>query len=288
MKHLPLLIFALLILSCDTEKPVFEEPEPIIEEPPPAVIEEELTHHPLIARGDVKHGQVNVDPEPLNSGGFHFQFTEPFASYWVRLLIKEDEGLNWEPTLAGDPGSRDSVWIRPISEDAYLEYDTEYKLVMLFKDFDCDSTDIVIQFRTKPRKPVAERPAPVIQERIPALAVDERFRVDIALPAIMASDVADGDEDVDPEPLNILGIRFDFDEDINRYKIDLRFHEGESLGWLPHGLVKNDMGRRIQTIHAAGAPLLEFGTTYEIDIFVEDRGCWTTDFKIVFRTKPKP
>ena len=286
MKKLSLLMLAILILGCGTEKPVVEEPD--VEEPPPAVMEPELSHHPLIADGTVKPGQVNVDPEPLNSRGFHFQFTEPFASYWVSLYTKTGEYLDWEATLAGDPDLRDSVWIRLISEDGYLEYDTEYKLVMLFKDFDCDSTDIVIQFRTKPRKPVVGRLAPVIQERPPIVSLGERFRLDIALPVIVDGDVADGEINVDPELLNAIGIRFEFNEDINRYKIDLRLHEGASLGWLPRDLVKNDMGRRIQIIPVEGAPLLEFDTEYEIDIFVEDRGCWTTEFQIHFRTMPKP
>ena len=288
MKKLSPLIFAILILGCGTEtpvveEPVIEEPEPVIEEPPPV----KPSHHPLIADGTVKHGQVNVDPELLNETGFHFQFTEPFASYWASLYTTTDEYLDWEVTLAGDPARRDSVWIRLIREDDDLEYDTEYKLVMSFHDSDCDKTDIVIQFRTKPQRPVVGGPAPVIQERIPAVAVGERFRLDITLPEIAAGDVADGDDNVDPGPLNARGIQFDFDEDINRYKIDLRLKDGASLGWLPHGLVKNNMGRRIQIIPVAGAPL-EFDTAYEIDIFVEDRGCWTTDFTIGFRTKPKP
>lgn len=292
MKKLSLLMFAILILGCGTETPVVEEPEPeepepVIEEPAPIVIIDEPFHHPLIADGAVKHGQVNVDPGPLNETGFHFQFTEPFNRYSASLYTTTDEYLDWEVTLAGDPARRDSVWIRLIREDDDLEYDTEYKLVMFFHDSNCDKTDIVIQFRTKPQRPVVGGPAPVIQERIPAVAVGERFRLDITLPEIAAGDVADGDDNVDPELLNARGIQFDFDEDINRYKIDLRLKDGASLGWLPHGLVKNDMGRRIQIIPVAGAPL-EFDTEYEIDIFVEDRGCWTTDFTIGFRTKPKP
>ena len=288
MKKFALLMFAILILGCGTETPVVEEPEPVIEEPPPAVMEPELSHHPLIADGPVKHGQVNVDPKLLNSRGFYFQFTEPFARYWAWLVVKDGETLNWEATLAGDPKRRDSVWVRPIGEDDYLEYDTEYQLVMSFYDSDCDDTDIVIQFRTKPQKPVVGRPAPVIQERPLVVPLGERFRIDITLPVVMAGDVTDGATNVDPEPLNARGIRFEFDEDINRYKIDLRLHEGASLGWLPRDLVKNDMGKRIQIIPVEGAQFLEFDTKYEIDIFVEDRGCWTTEFQIVFQTKPKP
>ena len=66
MKKLSLLMFAIL-LGCGTETPIVEEPEPVIEEPPPVVMENEPIGHPLVAKGTVKHGEMNVDPEPLNS-----------------------------------------------------------------------------------------------------------------------------------------------------------------------------------------------------------------------------
>ena len=82
MKKLSLLMFAILILACDTEKPVVEEPE--VEEPPPVVMEPEPIGHPLIAKGSVTHGQVNVDPEPLNRYGFRFLLTESFLAMGSR------------------------------------------------------------------------------------------------------------------------------------------------------------------------------------------------------------
>ena len=96
MKNLSLLIFAILILGCGTEKPVVEEPEPVIEKPPP-VKEHKLSHHPLIAEGTVKHGEVNVDPEQLNRHGFHFSFKEPFYELWISLKDKDGECLSWYP-----------------------------------------------------------------------------------------------------------------------------------------------------------------------------------------------
>ena len=105
----------------------------------------------------------------------------------------------------------------------------------------------------------------------------------------MAADVPFRGQDVDPEPFNANGIQFEFNHAIKKYKIDLRLNGGASLGWLPRGLVNNEnIGKRIQIMLAEGAPLLEFDTVYEVDIFVQDFHCWTSDFKIVFATKPKP
>ena len=285
MKKLYLLMLAILLLGCGTETSVVEEPEPVIEKSPPPVKEHKPSHHPLVADGTVKNGEVNVDPGLLNEVGFVFYFKQDFLSYSGAQLETDGEYLgSWNIVSA----SRNAVHIGRMADFGLLEYDTEYQLAIYARNFDCESVPIVIQFRTKPQRPVVGRPAPVIQERPPAVGLGERLRLDISLPAIVAGTVTDGDDNVDPEPLNENGIQFEFDENINRYKIDLRLREGASLGWLPRDLVRNDMGRRIQITPAEGVPLLEFDTTYEIDILVEDVGCLTVDFTIAFRTKPKP
>ena len=285
MKKLSLLLFTILILACDTEKPVVEEPE----EPLPVVMEPEPIGHPLVADGTVTHGEVNVDPEPLNSDGFRFIFNKPFYRYWVRLTDKDGEYLFWDSWDAGSWDKTEFLWIQRMADYDYLEYNTEYKIVISAQNYDCDYTDIVIQFRTKPQRPVVGRPAPVIQERIPAVALGEHFRLDIVAPAIVAGNVSDGDKHVDPEPLNINGIHFEFDEPIRKYEIDLRLKGGASFGWAPRGLVEREnMRPHIQIMPVAGDPLLEFDTEYVIDIFVQDFGCRTEIFQIAFRTKPKP
>ena len=288
MKKLALLMVAILLLGCGTEtsvveepEPVIEEPPPVIEEPPPVVMEPELIHHPLIAKGTVKHGEVNVDPERLNRSGLEFEFTEDISGFSVELLETDDANRSLELIFTGRT---------PFLPIPRFKYDTEYTVLMYFFDSDCKSHYIVIQFRTKPQRPVVGRPEPVIQERIPVAPLGERFQLfDIEAPILLDADVLDGDDNVDPEPLNANGIQFHFDEDIKRYEIDLRLHEGASLGWLPRGLVKPENPvPHIKIMPAEGAPLLEFDTVYEIDIFAENYSCLTLEFKIVFRTKPKP
>ena len=240
MKKLSLLMFAILILACGTEttvveEPVVEKPEPVIEEPPPV----KPSHHPLIAFGDVKHGEVNVDPELLNRDGFHFRFKEPFYDVWVSLKEKDGERLHWYPSGRDGWHERELLNLHRAFDHDPLEYDTEYELMITLRHFSCETTEIVIQFRTKPQRSVAGRPAPVIQERPPAMPLGERFRWDIIETHIVDSDVRRGDIDVDPELFNANGIQFEFSRGFHEYEIDLRLKDGASLGWLPRGLVDN-------------------------------------------------
>ena len=136
--------------------------------------------------------------------------------------------------------------------------------------------------------PVVEQPLSIIEAPSPVAASGEHLRVDIVEPTIMWGTVSDGDADVDPGPLH-AGIRFDFDENLKLYKIDLRLDGGQSLGWLPRGVVDDkDIGDRIEMIPAADSQMLEFDTAYVITLYVQDLSCWSSKFRIRFRTKPKP
>ena len=284
MKKLSLLMFAILILGCGTEKPVVEEP-PVIEEPPPVPIEQESIGHPLIAKGSVTHGQVNVDPEPLNRSGFRFLLTKSFLNYGVTLRKKDGPYLFWDfPFDIGEV-----LLIKHLGNSDFLEYDTEYEMVIRALNHDCEFIDIVIQFRTKPQRPVVGRPAPVIQERLPVAPLGERLRWDIDETHIVAGNVAHRANNVNPEPLNANGIHFEFSRGFHEYEIDLRLKDGASLGWLPRGLVDNeDLGKRIQIMPGEGAALLDFDTEYEIEISVLDLICRHEKFTIRFWTMPEP
>ena len=138
MKKPALLMFAILILGCGTETPVVEEPEPVIEEPSPVVMEDEPIGHPLVAKGTVKHGEMNVDPEPLNSTGFHFEFTEPFYRYWVQLWEKDGEYLaGWDSPTAGIWDRRNFLRIWHPVDYNLLEFDTVYEIDIFVQDFHC-------------------------------------------------------------------------------------------------------------------------------------------------------
>ena len=281
MKKLSLLMFALLILGCGTEKPA-------VEEPPPIAIEEEPIGHSLVADSNVKNGAVNVDPATL-SRGFYFKFTKPFYRYRVWLHKKDGTHLHWDSYTAGEWGRRDFVWINQILDHDPLQYNTEYEIVISAQNYDCDSTEIVIQFRTKPQPNLVKGPKLVMQEQPPAVALGEHFRFDIDEPRMVDSDVRHAEINVDPEPLNANGIHFELDRDLKRYKIDLRLNGGASLNWAPRDLVAGEnVGRHIQIMPVEGSTLLEFDTNYAIDIFVHDLTCLGMGWQIWFRTKPKP
>jgi len=291
MKKLALLMLALLILSCETETPVVEKPLSVIEAPPPVVVEDEPIAQPkVIAEGTVKHGEVNVNRKLLNLSGLRFVFREPFYSHWVSLYDKKrGKRLDWDSPHAHWWIETKAVFIERVDPDSLLERNTDYEITIYTQNFDCNVSKTVIQFRTGSRRSMVEAPDPVMQDRLPVVPSGEHFRIDIQPPTIVGADVLDGVNDIDPEPLNANGIRFSFDRDLRKYKIDLRLPEGESLGWFPRGLVEREnIGNQIQIMPAEGVPLLEFDTVYVIDIFVQDFRCLTNEAHISFRTKPKP
>ena len=135
--------------------------------------------------------------------------------------------------------------------------------------------------------PIVEEPLSIIEAPSPVAASGEHFRVDIVEPTIVWSTIDRGEVGVDPNLL--VGIEFQFDEDLKLYKIDLRLDGGQSLGWLPRGVVDDkDIGQRIRLIPAPDSPMLEFDTAYVIELYVQDLECWSMKEQWPFRTKPKP
>ena len=254
------------------------------------VKDEPLPQPKMIAEGTVKHGEVNVNPELLNLSGFRFVFKEPIDDHWVSVYDKKrGKHLTWNSPQAYWCKETKVVLIERMHSYDLLEYNTDYEITIYTHNFDCDVVETVIQFRTEPQRATVEESEPVMQERSPVVPSGERFRLDRDSPQLVWADVQDGDAGIDPEPLNANGIRFGLDRDIRRYWIDLRDRAGASLRWLPRGLVEHEnIGNQIQIMHAEGAPLLEFDTVYIIDIFVQDRCCWSSDWQMRFRTKPKP
>ena len=151
MKKLSLLMFAILILGCGNETPVIEEPPPDVVLGEPVIPE---IPSPRIIDGTVKHGDFNVDPEPLNRNGFIFDFAEKLAMYAAEIQDNHGAPLSWSPLDVVDFPDwihPNRVKITPIPTSQLLEYDTQYAIVIYAQDFDCNSTERVIQFRTKPR-----------------------------------------------------------------------------------------------------------------------------------------
>lgn len=86
-----------------------------------------------------------------------------------------------------------------------------------------------------------------------------------SLPAIVAGTVADGDADVDPNPLNRGGIWFEYDEPVIGLETKLLTTEGEDLGW---EVVWDE--RTLTFRPGANGELLENGRGYMIQMVVAE------------------
>ena len=133
--------------------------------------------------------------------------------------------------------------------------------------------------------PVVEEPEPVIEAHPPTVALGEHFRVEIQPPQLLWGSVQGGEENVDPVRLTVAGIRFDFDEDLKMYKIDL-LHDGKPLPWTGTGL--SDRITQTVTLTAVAGAELQFDTEYVIKGYVQDLSCHSSRFEIRFRTMPVP
>ena len=98
------------------------------------------------------------------------------------------------------------------------------------------------------------------------------------LPQVISGTVADGDSDVDPDPLNAGGFRFDFDQEVTG-NITIQPKDGESLNWIAN------IGGATMTLTAVAGGELKHGVVYVIHIeainIIEEK----IEFTITFRTK---
>ena len=170
MKKLSLLMFAILILGCGTEKPVVDEP--MLEEPEPVI--EELNKHlteiqtvadqlsqaaasfdlsaPTITENSVADGATNVDPEPLNRDGIRLAFSERIALSHFNLLHEAGYSLNWKTKW--NPNGQ-VVYLKPSNPCDILSNATTYVIDFVVQDFDSWKTEDTITFTTEPARPAA-------------------------------------------------------------------------------------------------------------------------------------
>ena len=99
-----------------------------------------------------------------------------------------------------------------------------------------------------------------------------------------ASSVADGDTDVDPEPLNRDGIRITFSRRIALSHFNLHDEDGTSLDWRMEWSAD---GQTVTLTPPHRCAVLRPGKTYTIDFVVQDFDSWKIVDSITFSTKPQ-
>ena len=99
---------------------------------------------PAITSGTVTDGEVDVDPAPINAGGFRFDFDEAIAGT-VKLTDEAGVDLNWIANVAGQTATLTAV------AGQELVNETTYKIEIDVQDGAGNATRTTITFVTKPK-----------------------------------------------------------------------------------------------------------------------------------------
>ena len=102
------------------------------------------TTPPRITDGTVADGTVNVDPAPLNAGGFQFGFSEDITGS-IKLTDEAGVNLNWIATLGGQTATLTAV------AGQELVNETTYKIEIDVHDGAFNPLQTTITFVTKPK-----------------------------------------------------------------------------------------------------------------------------------------
>ncbi len=102
------------------------------------------TTPPRITDGTVADGTVDVDPAPINGGGFRFDFDEDITGT-VKLTDETGADLNWIANVGGQTAT-----LIPIAGQE-LANETTYKIEMDFQDGAGNALWTTITFVTKPK-----------------------------------------------------------------------------------------------------------------------------------------
>ena len=102
------------------------------------------TTPPSITDGTVADGAVDVDPAPINAGGFRFDFSEDITGT-VKLTNEAGADLDWIANVVGQTAT-----LTPIAGQE-LANETTYKIEIDFQDGAGNPLETTITFVTKPK-----------------------------------------------------------------------------------------------------------------------------------------
>ncbi len=99
---------------------------------------------PTITAGTVADGAADVDPAPINAGGFRFDFDEAITGI-IKLTDEAGADLNWIANVAGQTATLTAV------AGQELVNETTYKIEIDVRDGVGNATQTTITFVTKPK-----------------------------------------------------------------------------------------------------------------------------------------
>ena len=102
------------------------------------------TTPPRITGGTVADGTVNVDPAPINAGGFRFDFDEAVTGS-AKLTDEAGADLNWIASVAGQ-----TAMLTPVAGQELVN-ETTYRIEIDIDDAAGNRTQATITFVTKPK-----------------------------------------------------------------------------------------------------------------------------------------
>ena len=107
------------------------------------------TTSPSITDGTVADGAVDVDPAPINAGGFRFDFDEAVTGI-IMLTDEAGADLNWIGTVWGQTATLTAVAGQEVAEQELIS-ETTYKIEIDIDDAAGNRTQATITFVTKPK-----------------------------------------------------------------------------------------------------------------------------------------
>ena len=201
---------------------------------------------PEVTGATVKDGDKYVDPELLFRHDIEITFSEDVSGS-IALQTKEGDDVGWIDSIEGNKAA-----LYPV-KGKELRGETTYVIRGRVTDSAGNETEVSITFTTAPTG--TDHP-----------------------PTITDGTVSNGDEDVDPELLNILGIRLTFSEDVTFGNIVLQTGSGDDVGW-----IDKIEGNKVTLLRVFGKEL-RGETTYVVSGKVADSAGNEREVNIIFTT----
>ena len=111
----------------------------------PYTVDDPDLEPPAISSGTVADGDADVDPAPINAGGFRFDFDEAITGS-IKLTDEAGADLNWIANVGGQTATLTAVAGQELANE------TTYKVEIDVQDGAGNATTASLTFVTKPKE----------------------------------------------------------------------------------------------------------------------------------------